>query len=95
VTATATDKAGNTTTVTTSFTVVVDCAGMKRLVTDYAGNTDAGTGLQAKLDAACSAPNGNARSGALGAFANQVRAQTGKALTAEQAATLVRLAARL
>ena len=59
------------------------------------GSAGAAEGLNAKLTAAAKAPNANARSGQLGAFENQVRAQTGKALTAAQADTLLRLVAAL
>jgi hypothetical protein len=54
--------------------------------------------LQAKLDAAEAAEtrgNGHAKGGALGAFMNQVRAQSGKALTPAQANVLLTLAKTL
>ena len=49
------------------------------------------SGLNAKLIAAESASNANAQAGHVGAFENQVAAQTGKALTAQQAAVLLQL----
>lgn len=63
-------------------------------------STDPGVAhaLQAKLDAAEAAEtrgNGHAKGGALGAFMNQVRAQSGKALTPAQANVLLTLAKTL
>jgi hypothetical protein len=49
-------------------------------------------GLNDKLTAAAKAKTASERAHHLHAFANQVRAQTGKALTAEQAGILLELA---
>ena len=68
---------------------------LQTLVSQFCTNPDVADGLNAKLAAAAKATNANARAGQLGAFENQVRAQTGKALTAEQAAVPLRLAAAL
>lgn len=54
--------------------------------------------LEAKLNAAEAAAargNAQAKAGAIGAFINEVQAQAGKALTADQAAILIRLAQAL
>jgi hypothetical protein len=48
-------------------------------------------GLDSKLDAIAQAPNANAKAGSVRAFINQVNAQTGKALTTDQASTLIEL----
>ena len=50
------------------------------------------SGLNDKLAAAAQAKTAKVRDNVLDAFANQVRAQTGKALTAEQAQLLLELA---
>jgi len=55
-------------------------------------------GLTDKLNAIAAAiarGNANAKAGAVGAFINQVKAQTGKSITAEDAATLIRLVVAL
>jgi hypothetical protein len=89
--ATATDAAGNVGTGSTTFTVGVSFADLEALVTLFSTNAGVANGLNAKLEAAAHAPNANAKSGQVGAFQNQVNAQTGKALTAAQAAVLLRL----
>ena len=58
--------------------------------------TDPGVaqGLTDKLNAIATAiaqGNAQAKAGVVGAFINQVKAQTGKSITAEHAATLIRL----
>ena len=81
LTATATDVAGNTTTTTTSFTVTVD-----------------GTSLCVKIAQIVKAQaKGQTKVAAnvLGALDNELRAQTGKALTAAEAALISSLAAQL
>lgn len=68
------------------------------LATGFSTKAGVATALCAKLSAAsASAARGDAtsRTGQLGAFINQVSAQSGKALTAEQAAILTRLAKAL
>jgi endonuclease G len=89
--ATATDAAGNIGSGMTSFQVVVTFADLQALVSQFSTNAGVANGLNAKLAAASQAANANARAGQLGAFQNQVNAQTGKALTAGQAAILLRL----
>jgi len=89
--ATATDAAGNTGSGSTSFTVVTTLQGLQDLVNSFCNNPGVCQGLNAKLTAAANAPNANARRGQLGAFENQVAAQTGKCMTAEQAAILLQL----
>jgi HYR domain-containing protein/PKD domain-containing protein len=93
--ATATDRAGNVGSGATSFTVVASAASLQALVSRFCTDPAVAQGLNAKLAAAAKAPNTNARAGQLGAFGNQVRAQTGKTLTADRAATLLRLVALL
>ena len=64
---------------------------LQNLVSRFSTSADVTSGLNDKLDAASKA-KGAARGNLLSAFTNQVRAQTGKALTADQAAVLIRLA---
>ena len=89
--ATATDASGNVGSGSTSFRVIVTFADLQALVSQFSNNAGVANGLNAKLDAASRAANANARAGQLGAFQNQVNAQTGKALTPAQAAILLRL----
>lgn len=93
--ATATDLAGNLSTNSTSFTIGVSCSSLVNLVNAFANNASAANGLTAKISAACSAPNSNAKAGVIGAFDNQVRALTGKVLTSSQADYLTRFAGLL
>jgi hypothetical protein len=93
--ATAIDRSGNTGSAQTSFTVSNSATRLQALVTRFSSKPDVTIGLNAKLSAAAKAPNANARAGQLGAFENQVRAQTGKALSADHAAILLRLVAAL
>jgi len=92
VSATATDNAGNTASNSTSFTVIVTFASLDNLVAQFSSNASVTSGLQDKLDAARNAKNAKTRGNLLDAFDNQVRAQTGKALTAEEAALLTEFA---
>lgn len=65
------------------------------LVARFSTNPDVTSGLNDKLTAAAKAKTAAQRAQLLSAFANQVRAQTGKALTAEQAGILLELAEAL
>ena len=95
-TASATDRAGNIGTGSTSFTVIVTEASLGNLITRFfGGNGNGANGLLAKLHAIVTAPNANAKSGKLGAFDNQVDAKTGNPLTNAEAALLKQLAAAL
>ena len=85
ITATATDTAGNVAVASTTFTVTVSLASLQSLVNTFSTDGGVANGLNAKLEAAAKAKNANARAGQLGAFENQVNAQTGKALTPQQA----------
>jgi hypothetical protein len=67
----------------------------KVLVARFSTNPDVTSGLNDKLTAAAKAKTAAQRAQLLSAFANQVRAQTGKALTAEQAGILLELAEAL
>jgi hypothetical protein len=89
ISATAQDNAGNPGSGSTTFTVVVTFASLKSLVATFSTDPSVTLGLSDKLDAAAQAKNAKTRGNQLDAFENQVRAQTGKALTAEQAALLI------
>lgn len=89
LTASATDRAGNTRTAGVSFQVVVSTSSLQQLVDLYLpagqpGNNGVANALKQKL------ANGN-----IGAFINQVNAQTGKRLTEQEAANLIRFALAL
>jgi len=73
-------------------------ADLRRLTAAYVDHNGIENSLLAKLAAAeRAAERGNeeAKQGSLGAFVNEVEAQTGKALTAEQAEQLIRIARSL
>jgi hypothetical protein len=94
--ATATDKAGNTGTATTSFTVVVTSASLDDLIRQFFGtDTNGANGLITKADNIASATDPTTKANAVQAFDNQVDAKTGNPLTLEQANLLKELAAAL
>jgi hypothetical protein len=89
--ASATDLAGNTGSGSTSFTVVVTYESLRSLTRQFVGQRGILNSLEAKLNAAEAAAargNANAKQGAITAYINEVQAQSGKALTADQAAIL-------
>jgi hypothetical protein len=90
--ATATDVAGNVGSGSTTFTIVVTFASLENLVARFSSDPSVTSGLNNKLEAAANAKNAKTRGNQLDAFQNQVRAQTGKALTADEAAVLTSLA---
>jgi len=69
-------------------------ASLCTLVRSYATDPSVAQGLCDKL-ASAAAASGKARSNILNAFRNQLRAQTGKSITAEQAAILLQLVSEL
>lgn len=96
--ASATDNANNQGTSATSFTVGVSYDSLCSLTTQLSTNTGVASGLCAKLSAAAAADaRGQAKTAQnnLAAYANQVNAQSGKAFTAAQAATLTGMVATL
>jgi Peptidase family M1 domain len=93
--ASAQDVAGNTGTGSTTFTVHVTFASLEALVARFSTDPDVTAGLDDKLEAAAAAKSARQRANLLDAFDNQVRAQTGKALTAEQAQILLGLSQAL
>jgi hypothetical protein len=93
--ATAEDVAGNLGSGSTTFTVIVTFGSLRVLVARFSVNPDVTQGLNDKLTAAEKAKTEAARDGQLRAFASQVDAQTGKALTEDQAQILLRLAEAL
>ena len=96
--ASALDLAGNSGTGSVSFTVVVTYSGLCTLTRSYVDDQSVEDSLCSKLaDAAAAAAAGNtkAKNNILAAYMKQVRAQTGKSLTATEAATLIELARAL
>jgi hypothetical protein len=83
VSASAQDVAGNIALATTSFTVVANAADVCTLARQFASSAGQGNAL-------CNMLRSGNRS-----FANHVRAQTNKSLSADEAAVLLRLAAGL
>ncbi|HEX4815917.1 MAG TPA: hypothetical protein VFV66_24485 [Nonomuraea sp.] len=96
--ASATDKAGNTGVGSSSFTVKVTVGSLCALTRQFSTNSGVANGLCAKLEAAGAAAargNTNAKAGQIGAYLNQLAGQSGKAFTAQQVAILSRLASAL
>jgi hypothetical protein len=93
------DKDGGISEYRASVHVVVTFDSLCALTRSYARNPSVADALCAKLDAAGTAPNDNARDGVLNAFRNQVDGQTGtepgKSFVLDQAAILNRLSLRL
>lgn len=95
--ASATDVAGNTASASTTFTVTATPDALCRLATRYSGGA-LGNSLCAKLRAAAASDargQTGARDNQLGSFRREVGAQTGKALTTAEAATLLRWSSHL
>jgi alpha-tubulin suppressor-like RCC1 family protein len=98
VSATATDLAGNHGGGSTSFTVQVTFASLSHLVNQFVTDPSVAGGLTDKLGAASAASQrGNVKTAnnQLSAFITQVAAQSGRSLTAAQAALLIQLAQAL
>ena len=96
--ASAVDVVGNEGTGSTTFTVVVSSATLCNVTRQFVTKAGVAHSLCVKLDAARSRAARGDTSGAgvdLTNYRNEVKAQAGKALTAEQAATLDALAAGL
>jgi probable HAF family extracellular repeat protein len=94
--ASATDRAGNTATASTSFSVVDNASGLDALIEQTIGAGGAANGLETKVAAIVSAPNQNAKNGKIGAFDNQVDALVHNGtLTEAEAAVLKQLAGAL
>jgi parallel beta-helix repeat protein len=95
--ATATDNAGNLGSGSTSFTVQVTCDSLSALVRQFVTKHGIVNSLLAKLDHAkakmVAGPDTlPSKAGIIGAFINEVEAQSGKALSKEHAAILIALA---
>jgi hypothetical protein len=82
--ATATDRAGNTGSATTTYTVTVTPASLCRLVLQFVNKPGVGNSLCVKLEHATFPP-----------FVNALLAQAGKSLTRAQVETLIRLVVAL
>jgi hypothetical protein len=75
--------------------LTVDFPSLKDLVSSFSSKPGVANALNAKIDAAANASNPTTRDNILNAFINQVNAQTGKALTQEEADLLILLAQAL
>jgi len=99
--ASATDHAGHVTSASITAIITVNYDSLARLAGmwfEESGHGDVAASLIEKLDAAkdsASRGNSKAKEGQLGAFVNQVNAQSGKAITAKQADVLISFAAAL
>jgi GH35 family endo-1,4-beta-xylanase len=93
--ASATEVSGNVGTGSTSFTVAVTFTSLDNLVARFSTDPAVTAGLGDKLAAAAASTNRRARDNILEAFVNQVNAQTGRALSTDQAGVLSGLARAL
>jgi hypothetical protein len=96
--ATAYDKAGNTGSGSTSYTVTVDAASLCTLVHQWAKNGGIANSLCTKIRAAEAADargQSKTKKNDINAFDHEVRAQSGKGFTSERAALLVEFASKL
>lgn len=96
--ASATDKAGNTATGTGSFTVVATGNGVCALVKQWESNAGEANSLCVKLQNAAAsraAGNGTAAANQLNAFRNELSAQSGKSISAANANELATLSRSL
>ena len=89
-----TDRAGNSATSATTFTVTVDAASLSAVIDQIIGDSNVANGLRAKLDAIARG-NGKNRANLVKAFVNQVEAQRGKKLSNADADLLIALSASL
>ena len=92
LTATATDAAGNTSSLSLTIEVVATHAGLCDLSEEFSAKPGIAAALCATLDAAA---RDGAQADALRSFVNQLSAQAGKALTVDEAEVLRRLAQTL
>ncbi|HEY3186406.1 MAG TPA: hypothetical protein VGJ70_02955, partial [Solirubrobacteraceae bacterium] len=95
ITASATDAAGNRTTATADFDVTVSVASLSGLTRRLVSDDQAAVGLVADLKAVDAAPDSAAKDAAVAAYQDDVRALPDTAVGADDAATLIRLAAGL
>jgi hypothetical protein len=98
ISATALDNAGNRGGAFTTFTLVVSAQSMCTLTQRWVSTHGVANSLCAKLDAEDAARargDGDAAAGLIMAYVNELHAQMGKTLSAENAATLERLAAAM
>ena len=75
--------------------LTVNYTSLKDLDSSFSSKTGVADSLKAKIDAAAAESNEHARDNILNAFINEVNAQTGKALTKEEADLLILLAEAL
>lgn len=94
-TATAVDSAGNGATAITSFTVGVSLSELEALVRQWVSQHGVQNSLIAKLEAAMNAANPQAYAGQMEAFINELEAQSGNAVTEDNANALIELAEAL
>jgi hypothetical protein len=96
--ATASDCAGNIGTGSTTFIVRISYDSLATLVNQFVTKQGIITSLLAKLEAAKAAEargNANAKTGAIGAFINEVQAQSSKTISEQNATVLIALAKAL
>jgi hypothetical protein len=85
------DRAGNQQNATTSFSVSVTFDSLANLTKQFVSQPGVANSMNAKLAAAAAAAGRgdmNAKAGAIGAYENELSAQTGKAIGASEAAML-------
>lgn len=93
--ATATDLAGNVGNGSITFTVTATASALEVLIGRLVSDQTVVSSLVAKVDSVATAPNANAKDNKVAAFDNEIDAQTGKSISADQAALLKQLIAAL
>jgi hypothetical protein len=93
--ASATDKAGNTGSGSTSFVVTVNAASLGKVIDTLVSDPSVAASLKEQANGIASAPNAGAKANKLQAYSNLVNAQTGKSITAANATILITLAKAL
>lgn len=96
--ASASDNAGNANSASTSFTVSVTAGSLCNLTQRFVSSAGIANSMCVKLNAAGAAiarGNMQAKAGPLGAYVKEVQAQTGKSVSAANAAILINLASKL
>jgi len=93
--ASATDLAGNVGSDSITFTVTATASALEALIGQLVSDQTVASSLVAKVDSVATAPNANAKSNKVAAFDNEIDAQTGKSISADQATLLKQLIAAL
>jgi hypothetical protein len=93
--ASATDLAGNGASGSVTFTVTATASSIESVIGQLVSDQTVVSSLVAKVDSVAAASNTSAKANKVAAFDNEIDAQTGKSISADQAALLKQLIAAL